>query len=117
MDWGNLFTGIGAGFAGLGGGLLVRKTAKEANKTAVEANAGLLYSGLSTVQTAELIRLSTQVREMAEEREQERREREQEREASRTRNREHMSWDRIIVRTLRGALPDEDFPDPPPLDT
>lgn len=106
MDWGNLFTGIGAGFAGLGGGLLVRKTAKEANKTAADANARELYSGLSTTQTAELIRLSQRVEAM-----------DKERDESRDLARAHMKWDWALVRKLRVALPDEDFPDPPPLDT
>lgn len=94
---------------GLFGGRWTRQSAKE-------SNAGQLYSGLSAAQNTELIRLGNQVKEMADEREKDRHEREQEREASRQRNREHMSWDRIIVRTLRGALPDEEFPDPPPLD-
>lgn len=109
MDWGQVAIPIGGVVAGLLAGRWTRQSAKE-------SNAGQLYSGLSAAQNTELIRLGTQLREMAEEQEQSRREREKEREESRQRNREHMRWDRNIVRTLRSALPDEEFPDPPPLD-
>lgn len=106
MDWGNFFTGIGAGLAGLGGGFLVRRSAKEANNRAIEANARELYSGLSTSQTAELIRLSARVEAM-----------DKERDEARGLAREHVKWDWVLVRKLRVALPHEEFPDPPPLDT
>lgn len=109
MDWGQIAVGAGALVVGLFGGRWTRQSAKE-------SNAGQLYSGLSAAQNTELNRLGAQVKEMAEERERDRHEREAERQASRQRNREHMSWDRILVRTLRAALPDEEFPDPPPLD-
>lgn len=110
MDWGQVAVGAGALVVGLFGGRWTRQSAKE-------SNAGQLYSGLSAAQNTELIRLGTQVKEMADEREKDRHEREQEREASRQRNRQHMSWDRALVRKLRIAIPDEDFDDPPPLDT
>lgn len=109
MDWGQVAIPIGGVVAGLLAGRWTRQSAKE-------SNAGQLYSGLSAAQNTELIRLGTQLREMAEEREKDRHEREQEREASRARNRQHMSWDRALVRKLRVAIPDEDFDDPPPLD-
>lgn len=108
MDWGQVVGVAGALVVGLAGGRWTRQSAKE-------SNAGQLYSGLSAAQNAELMRLGTQVREMAEEREKDRHERDQEREASRQRNGEHMRWDRALVRKLRSALPDEEFDDPPPL--
>lgn len=112
MDWGNLFTGIGAGLAGLGGGFFVRRSAKEANTNAAAANARELYSGLSTTQTAELIRLSTRVEAMDKALDQA----ESERAEARKHNREHMKWDWIIVGELRAARPGSVIPDPPPLD-
>lgn len=109
MDWGQVAIPIAGGIAGLLAGRWTRQSAKE-------SNAGQLYSGLSAAQNTELIRLGTQVREMAEEQELSRREREKEREDSRLRNREHMKWDRDLVRKLRTALPEEEFADPPPID-
>lgn len=109
MDWGQAALTGGGLILTFFGGRWTRQSAKE-------SNAGQLYSGLSAAQNTELIRLGTQLREMAEEQELSRREREKEREASRLRNREHMKWDRDLVRKLRTAIPDEDFDDPPPLD-
>jgi hypothetical protein len=109
MDWGQVALTGGGLVLTFFGGRWTRQSAKE-------SNAGQLYSGLSAAQNTELIRLGTQLREMAEEREKDRHEREQEREASRARNRQHMSWDRALVRKLRVAIPDEEFDDPPPLD-
>lgn len=116
MDWGQVAVGAGALVAGLLGGRWTRQSAKE-------SNAGQLYSGFSDRQTAELNRLATRLeaveRDRDEDREKQDRERDEarkEREAVRLRNREHMRWDWTIVRRLRSALPDEEFPDPPPLD-
>lgn len=113
MDWGNFFTGIGTGLAGLAGGYWARRSAKDTNIAAIEANARELYSGLSTTQTAELIRLSQRVEALDRYRD----ESERERTESRRRNRAHMAWDRDLVGELRTALPSRNFPDPPPLDT
>jgi hypothetical protein len=116
VDWGQVAVGAGALVAGLLGGRWTRQSAKE-------SNAGQLYSGFSDRQTAELNRLASRLaaveQDRDEDREKQEREREEarrEREAVRLRNREHMRWDWTIVRRLRAALPDEEFPDPPPLD-
>lgn len=116
MDWGQIAVNAGVLIVGLIGGRWTRQSAKE-------SNAGQLYSGFSDRQTAELKRLAERLEAVEEDREADRakqdREREEarkEREAIRLRNREHMRWDWVIVRRLRNALPDEEFPDPPPLD-
>ena len=116
MDWGQIAVGAGALVVGLFGGRWTRQSAKE-------SNAGQLYSGFSDRQTAELNRLATRLEAVEQDREEDRAKQEQERalarqerEAIRLRNREHMKWDWTIVRRLRNALPDEEFPDPPPLD-
>jgi hypothetical protein len=98
MDWGQIAVGAGALLVGLFGGRWTRQSAKE-------SNAGQLYSGFTAAQGAELTRLSARVEAM-----------EQDREEAKKVNREHMKWDRALVRKLRIALPDEDFDDPPPLD-
>jgi hypothetical protein len=99
MDWGNLFTGIVAGLVGLGGGFWARRSAKE-------SNVSQLYSGLTTNQGAELKRLSDRVELL-----------DKDRDDAKQMAREHVKWDWEIVRKLRRVLPDEEFPDPPPLDT
>lgn len=116
MDWGQIAVGAGALVVGLFGGRWTRQSAKE-------SNAGQLYSGFSDRQTAELNRLATRLEAVEQDRDEDRQQQEQERalarqerEAIRLRNREHMRWDWVIVRRLRSALPDEEFPDPPPLD-
>jgi hypothetical protein len=90
--------GAGALVVGLFGGRWTRQSAKE-------SNAGQLYSGFSDRQTAELTRLSKRVEAM-----------DKERDESRELARAHMKWDWALVRKLRVALPEEEFPDPPPLD-
>ena len=101
---------------GLLGGRWTRQSAKE-------SNAGQLYSGLSAAQNAELKRLAERLEAVEDDREDDRKKQElereearKERESMRLRNREHMRWDWVIVKRLRAALPDEEFPDPPPLD-
>lgn len=116
MDWGQVGVNVGVLVVGLLGGRWTRQSAKE-------SNAGQLYSGFSDRQTAELNRLAARLEAVETDREEDRTKQERERaeaarerEAIRLRNREHMRWDWIIVRRLRNALPDEEFPDPPPLD-
>ena len=116
MDWPQIAVGFGALIAGLLGGRWTRQSAKE-------SNAGQLYSGFSDRQTAELNRMAARLEAVEQDRDEdrakqelEREEARKEREAVRLRNREHMRWDWVIVRRLRNALPDEEFPDPPPLD-
>ena len=99
MDWGNVAVGVGALVVGLAGGAFTRRSAKE-------ANAGQLYSGFTAAQGAELRRLSERLKSVEDDREQ-----------AKKLNREHMRWDWTLIRRLRIALPDEEFPDPPPLDT
>ena len=98
MDWTQVAVNAGILLVGLFGGRWTRQSAKE-------SNAGQLYSGFSDRQTAELTRLSNRVAAMDKERDQ-----------SRELARDHMKWDWALVRKLRAALPEEDFPDPPPLD-
>jgi len=98
MDWGQVAVGVGALVVGLFGGRWTRQSAKE-------SNAGQLYSGFTAAQGAELTRLSSRLEAV-----------EDDREEAKKLNREHMKWDRALVRKLRIALPDEDFDDPPPLD-
>lgn len=116
MDWGQLGVNAGLLVVGLLGGRWTRQSAKE-------SNAGQLYSGFSDRQTAELNRLAARLEAVENDREEDREKQEleraearKEREAVRLRNREHMRWDWTIVRRLRVALPEEEFPDPPPLD-
>lgn len=98
MDWGQLGVNAGLLVVGLLGGRWTRQSAKE-------SNAGQLYSQFTKDQGAELGRLAARVEAM-----------ENERDESRKLNREHVKWDRNLVRKLRLALPDEDFDEPPPLD-
>lgn len=105
MDWGNLITGIVAGAVAFVAGVFTRRSAKE-------ANAGQLYSGLTTHQTAELQRMSGESARTSQRLTALEEDREQSRQMART----HESWDRVVIRKLRSALPDEEFPDPPPLD-
>lgn len=112
MDWGQVAVNVVVLVVGLAGGRWTRKSAKESNEAQKEANASQLYSGFSDRQTAELTRLASRLQAVESDREEDRREWE----ASRLRNREHTKWDWVLVRRLRAALPDEEFPDPPPLD-
>jgi hypothetical protein len=106
MDWGQVAVGVGALVVGLFGGRWTRQSAKE-------SNAGQLYSGLTAAQGAELLRMTTESQRTSE--------RltalEKDRAESRKLARVHERWDQAVVRKLRAALPDEEFPDPPPLDT
>jgi hypothetical protein len=106
MDWGQMAQNVAVLVIGLVGGRWTRKSAKESNQATKEANASHLYSQLTTGQGAELKRLSERLAAVEEDRDQ-----------SKQMNREHMKWDWILIRRLRIALPDEEFPDPPPLDT
>lgn len=99
MDWGQMATNVVVLAVGLFGGRWTRRSAKE-------ANAGQLYNQLTTGQGAELKRLSERLEAV-----------EDDRDRAKQMNREHMTWDWILIRRLRIALPDEEFPDPPPLDT
>jgi aryl-alcohol dehydrogenase-like predicted oxidoreductase len=81
-------------------------TGRWTRRSAKEANAGQLYSQVTTMQSGELKRLSDRLEAV-----------EKDRDATKQQNREHMRWDWVMVRRLRIALPDEEFPDPPPLDT
>jgi hypothetical protein len=99
MDWGQVATNVVVLAVGLLGGRWTRKSAKE-------ANAGQLYNQVTTMQSGELKRLSDRLEAV-----------EHDRDQSKQMNREHMKWDWILIRRLRIALPDEEFPDPPPLDT
>lgn len=99
MDWGNLFTAIAAAVVAFIAGLFTRRSAKE-------SNASQLYSALTVNQTAELVRISARLEAV-----------EADRDESKKLAREHVRWDWALVKRLRAVLPDEEFPDPPPLDT
>lgn len=106
MDWGSIGASVGTLVLGMVVGRWNRQNAKDATKATENANAGQLYDRLTTNQGAELTRLSSRLEAV-----------EQDREESKALAREHMKWDWTLVRRLRLALPDEEFPDPPPLDT
>lgn len=99
MDWLGVTGMVVTMLGGLGVGAFTRRSAKE-------QNAGQLYSGLTTVQTNELVRQADRITAL-----------EEDREASKRLARDHERWDRALTRRLREVLPDEEFPDPPPLDS
>jgi len=85
-------------------GYFTRRSAKESNVNAQHATAGNLFSAVTSVQVEELLRLGGRVQQLEEDRDQDRKA-----------VRAHLVWDRMMARRLRAAFPDEEFPDPPPL--
>jgi len=98
-EWQSTLTAAGTLLIGLAGGWFTRRSAKE-------SNAGQLYGTLTGHQREELVRLFGRVAAL-----------EADQDQVREANRLHSVWDRTMTKRLREALPDEEFPDPPPLDT
>jgi Tfp pilus assembly protein PilN len=105
MDWTAVVTPLASLAAGFGTGYFTRRTAKE-------SNAGQLYSTLTKSQTDELLRMAARITALEEDRKADAADREE----SRQRVLAYEKWGRALLRRLREVLPEEEFPDPPPLD-